>query len=58
MKDTGQRFISVSEAVKRYSLCRQVVVRIAKERGALRRWGNSLRIDIVVFDKAGESISK
>lgn len=53
MKEVEQRYLTLSDASVRYSLCRPVLLRIAKERGALRRWGSNIRIDAEVFDKAG-----
>lgn len=44
------KYITVTEAQKRYSMCRPTVIKTAESMGALKRFGKNLRIDCEAMD--------
>lgn len=40
-----QRYMSINDAQKRYSLCRNTLVKLAKQANALYKIGRAVRID-------------
>lgn len=50
--DNVTKLATVSQAVERYKLSRNTLMRIADNENAIRRFGRAVRIDISVMDKA------
>lgn len=48
------KYITVTEAQARYSMCRQNVVKFAESVGALKRFGRNIRIDYEVMDNSAK----
>lgn len=46
------KLATVPQAVERYKLSRNTLMRIAESENAVRRFGRSVRIDIPAMDKA------
>lgn len=44
-RNENAEFLTVTMAMKELNMCRASTVKLAKEAGALRRYGNSQRID-------------
>ena len=49
------KLATVDEARERYRLGRNLLMKIAEDNNAIRRFGKSVRIDIPVMDKAIEN---
>lgn len=50
--ETVTKLATVQQARERYKLSRTMLMKIATESGAIRRFGRSVRIDIETLDKA------
>ena len=46
------KLATVPQAVERYKLSRNTLMRIADDENAVRRFGRAVRIDIQIMDKA------
>lgn len=46
------KLATVPQAVERYKLSRNTLMRIADDEKAVRRFGRSVRIDVQIMDKA------
>ena len=51
MRNTEARFITMEMAKDRYNLCRDNIIKLAQESGALIRYGRAVRIDVEKLDK-------
>ncbi|MCM1026383.1 MAG: DUF6462 family protein [Roseburia sp.] len=53
MKSYGDpiKYATVSEAMERYRMCRNTLMKLAEECGAVRRFGGAVKIDIPTMDK-------
>lgn len=49
------KLATVPQAVERYKLSRNTLVKFAEDNGAIRRFGRAVRIDIQILDKAIEN---
>ena len=50
-RNENAKYITIPMAQERYNLCRDLVTRLAKESGALIRYGRTTRIDTEKMDK-------
>ena len=46
------KLATVPQAIERYKLSRNTLMRIADDENAIRRFGRAVRIDIPIMDKA------
>lgn len=46
------KLATVPQAVERYKLSRNTLMRIADDENAVRRFGRAVRIDVQIMDKA------
>ena len=53
--NTVTRLATVPQAKERYKIGRTKLMQIAEDNGAVRRFGRSVRIDVLVMDKAIEN---
>ena len=49
------KLATVKQAKERYKLSRGLLMQIAEDNNAVRRFGRSVRIDVLVMDKAIEN---
>ena len=49
------KLATVKQAKERYKLSRNLLMQIAEDNNAVRRFGRSVRIDVLVMDKAIEN---
>jgi len=50
--DTVTKLATVPQAVERYKISRNALMKIAEQEKAVRRFGRSVRIDIQILDRA------
>lgn len=53
--DNVTKLATVPQAVERYKLSRNTLMRIADNENAVRRFGRAVRIDVQIMDKAIEN---
>ena len=53
--DEVSKLATVEQAKERYKLSRNLLMQIAEDNNAVRRFGRSVRIDVLVMDKAIEN---
>lgn len=50
IRNDNARFVTAAMATGRYNLCKENVLKLAKEAGALIRYGRNVRIDVEKLD--------
>ncbi len=50
--DNVSKLATVEQAKERYKLSRNLLIKIAEDNKAIRRFGRAVRIDVSVMDKA------
>lgn len=50
LRNDGARFVTPEMAKGRYNLCRKNIIKLAKESGALVKYGRAVRIDVEKMD--------
>lgn len=52
--DSIVKLATVTQAIERYKLGRNSLIRLATDEGAIRHFGRAVRIDVQVLDRAIE----
>lgn len=50
VRNNNARFVTPEMAKRRYNLCRENIIKLAKESGALVKYGRSVRVDVEKMD--------
>lgn len=53
--DNVSKLATIEQAKERYKLSRNLLVKIAEENNAIRRFGRAIRVDVTVLDRAIEN---
>lgn len=53
---TITKLMTEKQAKERYKICRNTLVKIAKDAGAIRHFGRAVRYDVEKLDKAVENL--